>query len=850
MNKTTSEEISFGKWLRQRRHLLDLTQQELADRAGCARITLRRIESGGLKPSKELANVLLEKLGISASERPAWILFARGLAGFPDRSVPNAFQKEIKTNLPIAITSFIGRENDIERVERRLAEHRLVTLTGAGGIGKTRLAQEVASRLFAEYPDGVWFVELASLRDPALVPQTVAGVFGIQSRSDRPPVEILVQLLRTRTTLLVLDNCEHLLDASAQLADILLQNCPGLRVLATSREALGIVGEALYAVPPLAVPEIEKIESLDRLNDYEALRLFDERAQLVNMDFVVTMENLPFIARICARLDGIPLAIEVAAAHIQTFSPEQIASQLEDRFQLLTTIKSSELPKHQSLQASMEWSWNLLTEPEQRFMRQLSVFAGGWTMEAAQEVCEGNTIDFMNALVKKSLIFVSQRNEHETRYRFHEIVRQYAHEKLIAAGEEDRIRARHLKYILKLSENVVPGLHGFQHEEWFPRIIAERDNLRVALEQATKNDIESGLYISSRLVEIWEIIDLREGSDWLARFLQESETEEYPLARAKALRAQGELLLLLHQFRQAHAAATESLALSIACKDQQGEINALITLGIAHGYLGDRAKEAKVYERALALSRSLNDRWMEAITLYHLGWMPNNHLSKQSWAEAAFIFRELGAQTSLINVLNQLAWESALNDQVDTAQRYLDEAETLWELNKVGNVGEDLGHTKSLFAVIRGDYVEARSILEAIARSTRDRGNRMDYLWARTRLGYVALYEGNTDQAREIFIETTRKFHIDKNVIGIVFTLEGVSGLDIATGKPEQASQLIGWADIIRQKIHDTRPRLEQAYIDKVIAACVAKLGEEKFSEFYEEGTRMTLDEAVRYALS
>ncbi|MDQ2692060.1 MAG: helix-turn-helix domain-containing protein, partial [Chloroflexota bacterium] len=395
MKKTTSRDISFGEWLRQRRRIRDLTQQELADEAGCARITLRRIESGGLKPSKELADILLEKLGIPGPERPGWVLFARGLAGFPDTSAPIAFQKERNTNLPIAITSFIGRENDIERVERRLAEHRLVTLTGAGGIGKTRLSQEVGRQVLQAYPDGVWFMELASLSDPALVPQTVAGVFGIQARSDRPLIEGLIQYLRTKAALLILDNCEHLLDACAQISEQLLKKCPGLKILATSRESLGILGEALYPVHVLTTPDIKTAELPDALSDYESIRLFEERAQLAVMDFAVTPQNMLSIAQICARLDGIPLAIELAAARVHTFSPGQILFQLEDRFQWLGSRNSSEPLKHQSLQASMDWSWGLLSEPEQIFMRQLSVFAGGWTLEAAEVVWESSAVDLM-----------------------------------------------------------------------------------------------------------------------------------------------------------------------------------------------------------------------------------------------------------------------------------------------------------------------------------------------------------------------------------------------------------------------------------------------------------------------
>ena len=845
MNKKTSEDISFGEWLRQRRRILDLTQQELADQAGCARITLRRIESGGLKPSKELADILLAKLGIPGPERPDWILFARGLAGLPNGTVSSSPLQEPRTNLPVSITSFVGREVDIERIRRRLSEHRLVTLTGAGGIGKTRLAQEVGRGLLQAYPNGVWFVELASLGDPALVPQTVAGIFGIRNQSDRPLMEVLIQVLRNKRTLLILDNCEHLLDACAEFSDKVLKNCPELKILATSREALGVVGEALYLVPALAVPDIKDIASPDKPNEYEALRLFDERAQLVNMDFALTMENLPFIALICARLDGIPLAIELVAARIQTFSPEQIASQLENRFELLTTRNARILPKHQSLRTSMEWSWNLLSEPEKRFMRHLSIFAGGWTLESAEAICEGDVPDVISALIKKSLMLVNKQSRYETRYRFHEIVRQYASEKLDEAGEDADIRTRHLNYFVRLSEQAETALRGPAQAEWMSRLNDERDNIRTAVEWANETNPEAGLYLLGRLYRFWESFDIREGAHWLAKLVENPNSTTYPHASAKALLAQGRLLTWLEQFLQARSATELSLDLFRACGDQEGEIDSLLSLG----YLADVPGNASYSEQSLVLAKSLGDIWRQAEALNQLSFMYSGDKQFACLEQAIMWFRQCGDWSRLAMALSQFGRSALFNGDFELARQKLDEAMRMSDQLNDKDAKAFLLSNQGRMTMAQGDYVQASKYLQEALKLWEEIGTRMTVLWSRTFLGYLALYEGNLTVAHANFREMAREFLIDQSENGVAFTLEGMAGLFIAVGKPEYAARLVGWADITREKIRDTRPRLEQADVDKIISACVAKLGREKFSDLYVEGRKMTLDEVVAYAL-
>lgn len=432
MKKKTSDEVSFGEWVHQRRRILDLTQQELADQAGCARITLRRIESGALKPSKELASLLLEKLGVPKGEWQQWISFARGISGFP--SSPGQTSSKPITNLPASLTTFVGREKEQAEIINLITRHRLVTLAGVGGIGKTRVALEVGQKLVNDYAEGVWFIAFDSLSDPALVPQTVAAVFDVREGPDRSVLEILTNVLRRKTVLLILDNCEHLLDACSQLIQTLLTNCPSLKVLTTSREVLNMEGEAKYYLPSLAVP-INDSASPEKMGEYESVQLFTERASLAVSSFNLTKENGNTIVEICRRVDGIPLAIELAAARISILSVAEISKQLHDSFALLASDRKATLSRHQTLQASLDWSWGLLSEMEQIFLQELSVFAGGWTLEAAQAVCDGDALNLTDALVKKSLIAVDQRSGRETRYRFHEIVHQYVYQKLVESDE-------------------------------------------------------------------------------------------------------------------------------------------------------------------------------------------------------------------------------------------------------------------------------------------------------------------------------------------------------------------------------------------------------------------------------
>ncbi|MEP7357510.1 MAG: adenylate/guanylate cyclase domain-containing protein, partial [Anaerolineales bacterium] len=361
-------------------------------------------------------------------------------------------------NLPLQLTSFIGRERELAEVSRMLATTRLLTLTGPGGTGKTRLALQTATEVLETWPQGAWLVELAPLTDSALLPQAVATVLGVREQPGRPLLDALLDYLRLKQLLLLLDNCEHVISASAQLASRLLGACPQLKIVATSREALSVSGEAAYRVPSLALADVSTATP-DALAESAAVRLFVERAQAVQPRFQLTDHNLLAVAQICQRLDGIPLAIELAAARVKVFSAEQIAARLDDRFRLLTGGSRTALPRQQTLQALIDWSCDLLSAPERAAWRQLSVFAGGFTFEAAEAVLGAEALDWLSHLVDKSLVVVEDYEvATQTRYRLLETIRQYGRDKLLEAGEASAVRDRHLAHYLRLALDAEPKL--------------------------------------------------------------------------------------------------------------------------------------------------------------------------------------------------------------------------------------------------------------------------------------------------------------------------------------------------------------------------------------------------------
>jgi predicted ATPase len=436
-----------------------------------------------------------------------WQVLAPGLPqDFPALQTLNS----IPNNLPLQLTAFIGREKEIAEIKSLVEQHRLVTLTGSGGVGKTRHLLQVAAELLDVFPDGVWLVELERVSNPELVPHALASALGLhEQHQGQALVEALAEHLRAKQVLLLLDNCEHLLEACAQLAEALLHACPPLKILLSSREALGMAGETSFRVSSLSLPDPQNLPSLERLTQYDSVRLFIERAAAVKSDFAVSSGNAPAMAQVCARLDGIPLAIELAAARVRGLSVEQISQRLDDRFRLLTAGSRTALPRHQTLRAMIDWSYELLSPPERLLFCRLAVFVGDWSLEAAEAVCAGagpgsesiegaDVMDLLLRLVDKSLV-VSEERGGQARYRMLETLHQFAGEKLAASGEQEALRSRHLEFFLRFSESAADRLGEADQLIWLEQVEAEYRDLGAALEWAA--DRTAGAQPAFRLAQ-------------------------------------------------------------------------------------------------------------------------------------------------------------------------------------------------------------------------------------------------------------------------------------------------------------------------------------------------------------
>jgi predicted ATPase/DNA-binding CsgD family transcriptional regulator len=546
-------------------------------------------------------------------------------------------------NLPLELSSFVGRGQEIAEIETFLSEHRLLTLTGPGGSGKTRLALAVAARVVDAFDAGAWLVELASLSDPDLVTMAAATVLGIRETPGTPLVDSLRARLQSRKTLLVLDNCEHLVEASASLSEILLSSCPGLRILATSREALGVPGEVLFGVPPLSLPDLHRPPVIDSIPRHEATRLFVERAKSVKPSFTITGRNAMAVVQVCHRLDGMPLAIELAAARTKVLSVEQISERLRDSFALLAGGDRTALPHHRTLRATIEWSHGLLLKEEQMLFRRLSVFAGGWTLEAAEAVGtgagieEGEVLDSLTSLVDKSLVLVGERDS-ETRYRLLETVRQYTWEKLEEAGEERNVGYRHAAWYLMLSEEAEPHLKGHQQVSRLRLLEREHANLRASMQFLLREgEVETAVRLAWALWFFWYLHrHLGEGFRYSTEILEEGDTLPVGL-HARALFIRAAMSDGIDVMEMVEKSCQKSVDLFRQAGDGFGLAIAVGSLGLLAMRRGNMERARTLLEQALDLNRIVGDEWGVSSVLVYMGIIP---LSKGDNAQAVGYFEE------------------------------------------------------------------------------------------------------------------------------------------------------------------------------------------------------------------
>lgn len=644
----------------------------------------------------------------------------------------------LPNNLPHQVTSFIGREREMAAVRRLLVTTYLLTLTGPGGSGKTRLAVQIAADVLEEFPGGVWLVELAALSDPRLVPQTAAFTLGVVEQPGRPLLATLTDHLQSKKLLLVLDNCEHLVRACADVAHTLLRSCSELRILATSREALGIAGELTFPVPPLSLPD-PRTPSLQTLTASEAVRLFVERATLSRPEFALTDDNAPAVAQVCHRLDGIPLAIELAAARVKVLSVHELAVRLDDRFRLLTGGSRTALPRHQTLQAAIDWSHDLLSEEERALLRRLAVFAGGFTLEAAEAVCSGGAgaghgvLDLLTRLVEKSLVMATPQDG-ATWYQLLETVRQYARDRLLESGEAPATRDRHRDWYVWLAERAEPELEAREQLAWLERLEREHDNFRAALEWSLEGGgSEAALRLAGALHPFWLVRGYwTEETTWLERALQRRKGASAAVV-AKVLRGFGILTVMSRQepdrarrlleesvtlyrqlgdekglaralfqlglsrhttdARQAEALWEESLHLARKVGDGVMTSRVLINLAALAHRQGDRRHGMALAEESLLLAREIGDRWVTALVLLNLGEMATDRRDygqAQAWLrESLMLAGEIGHKWFITGSLECLAEVAAARGQAEQATRLFGAAEKLREILGTSRLGSE-----------------------------------------------------------------------------------------------------------------------------------------------------------------
>lgn len=702
-------------------------------------------------------------------------------------------------SLPSPISSFVGREEQMTELPSLLLSTRLVTLTGAGGSGKTRLALEAGSAVRPGYSGGVWFVPLAALRDAALIPQAIASVLGVRERGNRPLIDEIAGHFQPRHALLILDNAEHMVDACRSICDTLLGQCPQLCIMVTSREVLGIAGEVVREVPPLSLPTEGQVSDPVRLMQSEAARLFIDRAREKSSRLRLTAENAAAVADICRKLDGLPLAIEIAAARARALDLLELAGRLEGPFRLTMELDEA-AARHRTLQAALDWSYFLLRESEQLMLQRVSVFAGGWTLEAAETVCAGagitdnDVLPLLARLVDTSFVVAGEEGG-TFRYRLLEPVRQYAAARLEEVGDGERVRLRHAEFVLAFAREGEQKLKGSEQAEWLARLEREHDNVRAALGWLSLSRRgEAGLELAATTRLFWDIHGhWSEGRGWLDRLLAGAD-DASPRPVADALSAAGILAFSQSDFVAARAyldaclvirreqgserdlAATlntlgnvatrqsdyilaralleESLALWRRAGDSHGEATTLSNLGIVARRQGQFDDATELYEQSLAIRRHIGDHHGTAMTLANLG---NVHLDRgeidvayEAFDESLAIRRSLGDQSGVALVLDSLGAVATYRGDFIAARTFLRESIQLWEVLGDGSGVANGLRNLALVELRAGDLTSARALLEQALIAVGDGGDHEQISDVLDNLGIVAREQHRFGDARSL----------------------------------------------------------------------------------------------------
>ena len=788
---------TFGQWVKNQRKALGLTQENLAQRVSCSKSMINKIESDLRSPAKPMIELLALHLKIPPADYASFVHLAQPhllveSAETPEKNAPGGARTQPQVNKLHAnpLTPLIGREREVEAVSSALLQSgiRLLTLTGPGGIGKTRLALQVENVLQDKFADGVYFVSLAPARDPALVLSTIVQALGLKSMGNQRDSELLITYLHEKAALLILDNFEQALPATQAIADLLAFTAY-VKVLVTSRAVLRLSGEHEYVVTNLAVPDLSPTADPAFLARSPAVQLFVQRAQAVRADFTLTAENAQSVAEICARLDGLPLALILAAARCKVLSPQAILARLKGALGSalgLLTGGVQDLPaRQQTIRQTIDWSYNLLSEREQTLFRRLGVFVGGCTLDAIEEVCsklktgaasrtraiaEISALDSAVALVDQSLLRQGEELNGEPRFSMLEILREYAFECLITRDELEMMRQQHAAYFLRLVEAIEPKLRGAEQELALKRLDADYDNIRAALTWSCASNIEMALRMAAALWEYWLSRDyLSEGRSWLTDILHRSSTiPDLPVGiRARVLNGAGLLISVQGDQPAASVYLQESLRLFRELNDQMGEAWVLNHLGQTLNLSDQQEQAVPVFEASLQLFRALGDNWHSAWVLINLGDV------------------------------------SLQRGEIERAWQFYSEAQDLFTaLNHKRGKAHAIDRLGRL-AIWRHDYDQARSLYTESLRLFREIGELEGCALSLQNLGRIASESGQKTQAMGDLIESLRLFGSLNDRWGFAWSLLRLAIVVRDDHQPNQAALLFGAAETLMADFKD-----------------------------------------------
>ena len=752
---------------------------------------------------------------LTRSER----IFQLVVPDLPEDFAPLKTLDARQSNLPTQPTPLIGREAEVGEVCERLRspEVRLLTLTGPGGTGKTRLSLQAAADLLDEFEAGAFFVALDAVRDPALAAPTIARSLGITEGGGQPLVEDLKDYLRGKELLLVLDNFEQVLEA-APLVGELLASCPRLRVLVTSRAALGVYGEQEYTVPPLSVPDPERLPPVDDFPQYEAVRLFVERARAVKPDFSLTDANAPAVAEICARLDGLPLAVELAAARTRLLPPRGIRDRLGNSLKLLRGGARDLPARQQTLRGAIDWSHGLLEEDERKLFRRLSVFSGSFALEAAEEVCraEGglDALEGVESLLGKSLLRRQEKPDGESRLCMLQTIREYALERLEDSGEAEEVRGRHAEYYLALAEEAEWELNGPRQAMWADSLETDHDNFRAALSWSFGGGAaESGPRLANALWWFWYLRGhYGEGRTWLEQTLARDDRVS-AVSRAKAFGRAGYLALIQNDFERAEKLSEEGVSLGRDLGEGHATAVSLLTLGYVALFGGDHGRAEALFRETLAVFGRLGSSRDVGWGLFGLGTLEryrgDHERAMTIFEEALALFEEAG----------------------DLELR----AATIFNLGDI--------------SMLQGDHGRAKEIFEEDLTSSRGSGNKQGIMVSSSNLALIALFEGDHGLATELLRDGLALSRELGHKLDVVNCLEALAGAAGASGEDARAAHLWGAAEALREAIGSPPSSADRALVEPYLAEARSRTDEAAWLEAWTEGRSMAYEEAVSYAL-